>query len=167
MDITRGWRINFRNLEKNCRKCEIWYLTRMDFIKNASDILLCSLWMNEINKVNIEYSTFYDQQCVTFIVPKTKAVNPACYIYIALEGKVWLNYLSYLFITGFLLTLLTVLGIKVIKAQWMSSNFLYLSSSFTEVINIATSHGLRRFPSQKPLKILLMRYFILTGATRG
>lgn len=135
----------------------------MDFIKNASDILLCSLWMNEINKENIEYSTFYDQQCVTFIVPKPKAVNPATYIYIALESQVWLNYLVYMMVTGFLLTLLTVLGIKVNKDHWVSSNFVYLSSSFTEVINIATSHGLKRFPLQKPLKILLMRYFVFSG----
>lgn len=125
-------------------------------------MLLCSLWMSEINNINVDFSTFYDYQCATFVVPKTQQINPATYVYIALEYKVWLSYLSFLLITGVLLTVITMIGITVNKDSWQSSNFATLSSSFTQVINIATSHGLTSFPVQMPLKILVISWMILS-----
>lgn len=155
-EITLNWKIQYRQPEKN--NYDIWYQIVRNVEINASDLAMCSVWMTVNHNIKFDLSAFFDHQCITFLVPKPMPLNEALNIYLSLNAEVWLHFV--LSIIGFILLLcgISKLGILLFGAQqWRDRGWSDLSMSAMNAVNMATAHGVARFPHRHTVKILLTR----------
>lgn len=66
-----------------------------------------------------------------------------------------------------LLTILARIGRKMFKKSWKDKNYVELTRSFLDSMNVATVHGIEKFPKQDSMKTLLSRYYNTTEAERS
>lgn len=155
-EMTRNWNIQFRQPVKS--NYDIWYQIVRNVEINASDLAMCSVWMTVNHNIKFDLSAFFDHQCITFLVPKPMPLNEALNIYLSLNSEVWLYFL--LSTIGFILLLSGIsrmgsflFGVR----QWNDRGWNDLSVSAINAVNMATAHGVARFPHRHTVKILLTR----------
>lgn len=132
---------------------------------------MCSLWMVEDNSKRIELSRSYDTQCVTFVVPIQTPLTQATLIYLTLDYKVWILLILTFIISTMLLKLVAYIGQKQIEKEY-ASHYSSMTVAALEMINIITSHGVVKFPTHLPVRILVMSWtffslLIVTGYLTG
>lgn len=134
--------------------------------EHLSDLSLCSVWETEKNFHQFDLTIYFEHQCGTFIVQKPSYLNEATYIYIPFDFYVWMAFIAMFLTTAFMLRILTSLGFKICKRRWESSKFNSLTYCFLEIVNTTTSHGVTKFPTQIPIRILItcwMMFILLIG----
>lgn len=102
-----------------------------------------------------DMSTFYEQYCITLLVPKPKKLNEATAIYTALSAFIWLLLFLFFFSSSLLLHFISKMEQRLYQRDCQYTDF---SRAVLETVNTATSHSVHRFPSedaQIPVKILL------------
>lgn len=134
----------------------------MDVLKglqaDEADIGLCSIWLSYQHIRDNDLSMYLDYQCVTFLVPRPFRKSEAFFIYFSLQTDVWLYFLGSLILIGLLLTFFSRLSI--FKAE-RRLPYRCLLKSYVEMINAATSHGIAIFPTQTPIKFIVVSWLLL------
>ncbi|GAB0090954.1 uncharacterized protein DMENIID0001_057390 [Sergentomyia squamirostris] len=154
--ITEGWNRGIVQRGFGDPKISPWTQIVKDVQSGEANVALCSPWLNIKHYRVTDLSQSYDQQCLTFLVPRPRIVTAASYIYLPFSGKVWFAYIACLI--GIALILHYFVNRDFIRSNDLSS----LEVVFLEVINIATSHGATRFPRQVPIKILLTSWLAIS-----
>lgn len=126
------------------------WITMFDDLENhTADLAMCSIWVS-VFKDQYDVSSYYNHACNTLIVPMPKRLSEITAIYTTFSGEVWLTFGLLFFATGILLW-----GSAMIGKQTVYVN---VTRSLLEIMNIATSHGVDIFRTQRTsIKILLMR----------
>lgn len=148
--MTKNWKIiyNLRDLETASEP--LYTILFNDLNNNTADIVMCSIWLSPYeNKYDL--STFHELECGTLLVPRPKRLSEFTAIYTTLSGQVWLVFGICFFATGF--SLWGSARIEIVER----TVYMNVSRTFLEVMNIATSHGVRNFPRQRSIKLLLLR----------
>lgn len=91
-------------------------------------------------------------------MPKPKLVNPAAYLYMSLSRSVWFAFLLSFIVVSMILTLIARTGRRTIRKSWKDKHYIDLTRSFMDSLNVATTHGIEKFPKQESMKTLLTRY---------
>lgn len=154
-EVTKNWNktLNFRDFSRT--KISPYLQVMNDLSNRSSDLAMCSIWMLGKYYRNYDLTTFYDQVCTTYLVPKPKKLNEASAIYTALNTSVWLLFLFFFLLSAILLTFISKLEKRLYRRE---SHYLEFTRALLETINIATSHSVHRFPNgQVAVKIILIR----------
>lgn len=155
-DVTRGWNVEYNVYNKN------WINVLNTVHEHENDMALCSIWLTERNHNSFSLSSYFDQQCLTMMVPRQKAINAAAVIYLSLKSSIWL-YFGIAFVSiAFVLVGITKIGIHYKMYEPKNLPFRTLSNAFLEVVNIMTSHGMTHFPLQISIKFAILSWFIFS-----
>lgn len=158
-EITRHWNttLTVRSPISN----ESWHPyqgTLADTKGGLFDTAICGVWITWENYREYDLTSTIDRHCITFLVPVQQLIKNGSTIYISLSGAVWALYVGTFVSTG-------IISIILARIYWTKLNsgkevraFAFLSDSYMDLVNIASSHGIRRFPKQNALKIIVMRY---------
>lgn len=154
-EVTKNWKKTYRFRDFSRTKAQPYTLIMQDLSNKTSDLAMCSIWFLEKYHKNYALTSFYDQLCATFLVPKPKKLNEATAIYKALSPSVWLLFLFFFLLSSVLLNCFS----KMEKLLYQrDSQYLDFTRAVMETINTATSHSVHRFPiGQVPVKIILSR----------
>lgn len=155
-EVTKNWKKIYEFRDFSRTKISPYVTIMKDLLNRSSDLSACSIWLVEKHYISYDMTTFYDQTCSTFLVPKPKKLNEATAIYTALSTSVWSLFLCFLLLSSILLNLIS----KIEKALFQRvSQYTEFSRATLETINIATSHSVHRFPSngKASIQILLTR----------
>lgn len=68
-------------------------------------------------------------------------------------------FLSFILVS-MILTLIARTGKRTLKRLWKDENYLNLTRSFLDSLNVATVHGIEKFPKQDSMKTLFVRYIV-------
>lgn len=157
-DITRNWQKTFNLRDSSRTNHSPYEVLPNDLLNGTSDMAMCSIWLLEKNYKRFDLTTFYDEMCSTFLVPKPKKLNEAIAIYTALQKYVWMLFLSVLLMSIIALSLITKIerSLSIENARQID-----LSHAILETIAIVSSLPIYRLPSnsQVSAKILLIRQF--------
>lgn len=123
---------------------------------------LCSIWMSQFNHKRYDLSTYYGSQCLTMMVPRPKYINEASIIYLSLKSKLWFYFGSAFAAIICMLIAISKIGISTKLYKRRDVPFHNFTKTVTEVVNIATSHGLTKFPAQTPIKFVILAWFIFS-----
>lgn len=134
------------------------HTTVLDDVTNGvADLGMCHLWMHYNHYLEHDLSMFMDRQCVTFLVPINELVSEGSTIYLALSATVWALFIGTMVIVG-------IVYIRLIRFYHLNmmlhksfNTFDYLTKCYTDLIHIASSHGIQRFPKSLALKIIVIR----------
>ena len=151
-EVARNWKINFdrRPLDKDRDLYEEMYVK----VNNrSSDVVMCSVWINERHHQMVALSTYFDWQCVTFLVPIPTKIPEATIIYRTLSATSWAAFLSAFFLTGLSLTFVARLQSNSIACRANRS----IVNCFLDLVNIATAQGLNQMPKSHLLRVILLR----------
>lgn len=155
-DVTRGWNVEYTVYNKS------WRRALGTIHRDENHMILCSIWLTETNYNAYALSSYFDQQCLTIMVPRQKPINVAAVIYLSLQANVWLYFgISFISIV-FVLTGISKLGIKLKMYDTQKLPFRSMSNACIEVINTATEHGMKYFPSQTPIKFAILGWILFS-----
>lgn len=155
-DVTRGWNVQYNVYNKN------WSHVLKTIRKHKNDMALCSIWLTEYNYNSYSLTTYFDQQCLTMMVPRQKPINAAAVIYLSLKSNIWL-YFGIAFVSiAFVLVGITKMEIYFEFYNSKNLPFRTLSDAFLEVVNIMTSHGMTHFPLQTSIKFAILSWFVFS-----
>lgn len=90
-------------------------------------------------------------------VPKPKLINPAAYLYMSLNQHIWIAFLCSFILVSIILTVVAKIGKRILKKSWKDHKYIELPRSFMDSLNVATSHGIEKFPEQDSMKTLFSR----------
>lgn len=76
----------------------------------------------------------------------------------SLDRNVWFAFLFSFIVVSMFLTIISRTGRRTLKKSWKDKNYINLTRSFMDSLNVATTHGIERFPKQDSMKTLLTRY---------
>lgn len=133
-----------------------------------SNFALCSNWLTDHLVERFDVSGCFSHQCGTFLVPRPAPIAHASYIYYPLEDEVWILIFSFLVITTVLYYFFSRIFRKNSAPQANLSQdnppgeFDFMTQSFMDLINIATSHGLQRIVNRASIQILLISWILLS-----
>lgn len=153
--LTKNWKKSFNFRDFSRTNVSPYDMVMTDLSNKSADMSMCSIWLLQKYYRIFDLSTFYDQQCSTFLVPKPLKLNEATSIYMTLDSTVW-----FLFLFFFLLSSVLLYTIAKMEEQLYdkTSVFTDLTRSFLETIGMAASHPVGRIPrDQTSVKILLTR----------
>lgn len=154
-DLTKNWKksYNFRDFSRT--KVAPYTFIMNDLSMNVSDMAMCSIWLIEKYYKSYDLTTFYDQNCATFLVPKPQKLNEASAIYKALDTSVWLLFLFFFLLSSILLNIISKMEKRLYERNSLYTDF---TRAIMETLNTATSHSVHRFTNvQMSIKILLTR----------
>lgn len=78
-DVTRGWDIQY-NIHNHS------YTSLLESVKqHKNDLALCSIWLTDSNYDSFSLSSYFDQQCLTIMVPRQTIINVAAVIYLSVS----------------------------------------------------------------------------------
>lgn len=159
LEISKHWNatINLHRIHPN-ENWDPYETIRMDVTNKSSDMAMCSIWLTYENYNAFDLTSFIDRQCITFLVPVQKLISDVSTIYIALSGAVWALYIGTCIIVGILLIIMANIYFKQMNVGYKIGSFDYLSESYMNLVNIASAHGIQRFPKPIALKTIFMRY---------
>lgn len=137
---------------------DAWYQTVIEIERNASDIAICSIWMTVSHNIEFDITSYFDYQCGTFLVPQPSIVNDAYKIYTTLNPEIWFCILGTVIMTSVCLTYMSKIGSRLLANHWKDEFYTDAVRSSIDVIGMASSHGVSRFPRQGSIKVLIVRY---------
>lgn len=153
-DVTKNWKKTYKFRDFSRTKVSPYSIIMNDLSNRSSDLAMCSIWLLTKYYQSYDLTTFYDQPCLTFLVPKPKKLNEATSIYTALSTNVWMMFLCFFLLSSLLLNFFSKMEKRLFRRHSQYTDF---SSALLETINTVTSHSVHRFPSSGPVKILLAR----------
>lgn len=156
-EMTKNWKKTFTFRDFSKTKVSPYRYVMNDLSNGTSDLAMCSIFILGKNHSRYDFTTFYEQICSTFLVPKPRKLNEATAIYTALSPFVRLLFLFLLVLWSLLLNFISKMEKRLYQRE---SRYTDVTSAVLETINTATSHSVHRFPSQNgqvPVKILLTR----------
>ncbi|KAJ6642098.1 hypothetical protein Bhyg_07044 [Pseudolycoriella hygida] len=159
-EITKSWKKNFKFRDFTKVKINPYAKILDDLSNESSDMAMCALWLVEDINRNFDLSTFYVNQCLTFLVPKPIKLNEATAIYTTLHSYVWLLFSFFLLLSIFLLN-----NIAKIEKRLNGSDSVFTDITVTviETLNTATSHSVVHFPyNQTSVKLVLTSWIFLS-----
>lgn len=163
-EITKNWNRTYKFRDFSRTKVPPYTLIVNDLLNKTSDLGMCSIWVLVKNYKRLDRTTFFEQHCLTILVPKPKKLNEATAIYRAL-GPITRHLLFICFcVSSILLNFFSKMEKRLYQRN---SQYTEFSRAVLETINTATSHPVHRFPrgdGQAPVKILLSRWDILSKA---
>ncbi|KAJ6649859.1 hypothetical protein Bhyg_05100, partial [Pseudolycoriella hygida] len=122
---------------------------------NLVDMRMCSVWLTELDYYDYDLSTFHNHECYTLLTPKPVKLSEVTAIYKTFSSYTWITFVLSFFLFGLLLWVSA-------RIQLMEKTvYTDLSRTFLEVTNIATSHGVDKFPRQYSMNILLLSWILL------
>lgn len=131
-------------------------------LNHKLDMSLCSPWLNEKHHNSHELSSYFDQQCVSIMVPRQKPINVAAIIFLSLKMHTWLYFgITFVSIVG-VLTGISKIGLRIEIFEKRSLPFRDLSTACIEAISTATSHGVSKFPSQTSIRYVIFSWIIFS-----
>lgn len=157
MEITNGWTIQHTKCDISETIKDPWSTVLHNVNNDKSDLAMCSVWLNLKSVTFYDVSNYVDYQCGTFLVPKSKLVNPAAYLYMSLSQSVWGALLFSFILVSVILTFLATIGKRIMKKSWKDEKYIDLTRSFMNALDVATSHGIEKFPTQDSMKALFSR----------
>lgn len=161
-ETTKNWHTKYTLRDPTKESPNPWRMTLNDLGNNISDISMCSVWLIELHFHMCDLSEPYDSQCATFVVPKPTLLTQASLIYMPLSYEVWTAFVITLASTIVLLKFFSYAGRKLFRNSKYETQFKSMGLATIEVINIVTSHGLKRFPVQLPFKVLIISWIIFS-----
>lgn len=124
-----------------------------DLTNRSSDLAMCSIRLTPKYYELYDLSTFYDQMCATFLVPKPVKLNEATAIYTALRRSVWLLFFCVLILSSILLNFISRVENRLYQRE---SQYIDFTTALMEIVNTGTSHPVHRFPSNDRLSIQIL-----------
>lgn len=154
-EVTKNWKVHYNlRMEVGQEKDDPYIIALNDVRAGVSDLAMCSMWLNYDHYSEHDLTTFFYRQCITFLVPVNKLISEGSTIYISLSIAVWSLYVGSLVIVGLVVNQLARIYSHFINKQF--DTFSYLSECYMDLVNIATSHGIQRFPTSIALKIIVI-----------
>lgn len=92
---------------------------------------------------------------IFFLVPKPQLLNAASFLYLSIGADVWCATVVSLIVMSLCFTILAKVGKKWMNNSWKDSVYVDFSRSILDAIDVATSHGLEKFPKQNSMRFLL------------
>lgn len=168
LEISKHWNAKL-NLQKNhpIGNWDPYEAIRAEVANKTSDMAMCSLWLNYEHHHSFDLSSFIDRQCITFLVPVQKLISEGSTIYISLSGAVWALYIGTCVIAGILLIILAKIYFQRMNVGYEIECFDFLSECYLDLVNIASAHGIQRFPKPIALKMIFIRYVLHVIIDRG
>lgn len=154
-EIARPWKIEHTKCDFSSKVTVPWNQVLHNVNDGVSDVAMCSIWMNK-PLTQYDPSTYFDLQCGTFLVPKPRPLNPAAYLYLSLNANDWYFFLLSLILMTMCFTWFTRIGMLVID-PWVDVVYRKFSRSLMDALDMATNHGLVKFPKEQCLKFLVNR----------
>ncbi len=148
-EVIKNWRIKHILRDESITGITPWVTMFDDLENHTADLAMCSIWVS-VFRDTYDVSSHYNHACFTLVVPKPKRLSEVTAIYTTFSGEVWFTFGLLCFATGILLWGSAMVGKRTV--------YVSLSRSFLETMNIATSHGVDIFRTQRTsIKILLIR----------
>lgn len=148
-EVIKNWRVKHILRDESRTGISPWITMFDDLENHTADLAMCSIWVS-VFKDQYDVSSYYNHACNTLIVPMPKRLSEITAIYTTFSGEVWLTFALLFIAAGIVLW-----GSGTIGTQTVYVN---VTRSFLEIMNIATSHGVEIFRTQRTsIKILLMR----------
>lgn len=162
-EVTKNWKMTYKFRDFSRTKSSPYNHVMKDLTNKTSDLAMCSVWILGKNYMKFDFTTYYEQHCSVFLVPKPQKLNEATAIYTALGLTVRLMFAIFFILSSILLNFIS----KMEKLLYhRDSQYVDFVRAVMDTISIATSHSVDRFPSQKkqfPVKILLIRWVIFAS----
>lgn len=150
-EVVKNWNVTHILQDESKTGISPWTKMFDDLENHKADLSMCSIWVS-VFKDQYDVSSYYNHACNTLIVPMPKRLSEITAIYTTFSYDVWLTFGVLFLATVLLLWASAMIGIGE------RAVYVQLSRSFLEIMNIATSHGVEIFQTQKTsIKILLMR----------
>lgn len=87
-------------------------------------------------------------------MPKPKLINPASFLYLSIGADVWCATVISLFLMSMCFTILAKVGQKWMTNSWKDKVYVDFSRSIMDALDVATSHGLEKFPKMNSMRTL-------------
>lgn len=156
-EITRNWKVNYRTGVVIGQGRNDPHMIALNDVKTGvTDLAICSIWLNYDHYLVHDLTTFFDRQCITFLVPVNTLISEGSTIYISLSAAVWCLYIGSFISVGLVIIQLARIYYRSIHHSREFNTFAYLSECYMDLINIATLHGIERFPKSMALKIIVI-----------
>ncbi|GAB0090952.1 uncharacterized protein DMENIID0001_057370 [Sergentomyia squamirostris] len=155
--ITKKWTHNF-TLQSFAANRSCWRSILMDVHLRRSHIAMCGLWLDEDMQSRFDLSQPYFQQCITFLVPRLPPIPRDQYIYLALQGNIWIFYT----IIIVCISMLVYFFVSVSKEHSITLQLEIFIYSILQVLAIATQHSITKFPHRFSAKLLFMSWFFFS-----
>ncbi|XP_037052444.1 uncharacterized protein LOC119085982 [Bradysia coprophila] len=161
-EITHPWTIQPTKCDISQTISDPWSTVLKNVNNGTTDLAMCSVWLNLKSNDFYDATNYIDYQCGTFLVPKPTLVNPAAYLYMSLSRNVWMAFLFSFISTSIIMTLTARTGKRFLKKSWNDKLYIDFSRSFLDSMNVATLHGIEKFPKQDSIKSLFTSWIILS-----
>lgn len=155
-EIIKPWKIEHNKCDFSPTISVPWNTVLYNVNDNISDLAMCSIWMTKPLS-QYDPSTYFDLQCGTFLVPKPHLLNPASYLYMSLSASDWYGFAVSLIVMTLSFSIITKIGRRFI-GSWSDLMYDSFSRSLMDALDMATSHGLAKFPKEHSMKFLLNRF---------
>ncbi|GAB0090953.1 hypothetical protein DMENIID0001_057380 [Sergentomyia squamirostris] len=155
--ITKKWKHSF-SLRYFLPSRSCWRSILMDVHFRQSHIAMCGLWLDEDMQRRFDLSQPYFQQCITFLVPRLPPIPRDQYIYLALQGNIWIFYT----IIIVCISMLVYFFVSVSKEHSITLQLEIFIYSILQVLAIATQHSITKFPHKFSAKVLFMSWFFFS-----
>lgn len=158
-EITKHWNTKMNLLiPSSSAMWDPFKISKSNIKNGSSDTEMCSTWFTYETYQQFDFTTFIDRHCITFLVPLQQLIKEGSVIFVSLSGVVWILFIGTFVITG-------ILSIIVAKVYFKNSRnevraFKFLSECYLDLVSIASSHGIQRFPKPIALKMIIIRYII-------
>lgn len=158
-EVANGWNIEYTKCDFSSTIKVPWNKVLSNVQDDVSDLAMCSNWMSKPLS-QYDTSTYFDFQCGTFLVPKPKTLSPASYLYLSLSVKDWYGFIMSLIVMALCFTLFTKIGSHLF-GSWNDSVYNDFRRSMMDALDMATNHGLNKFPKENAIKLLVYRFGFL------
>lgn len=155
-EVTEHWNVTYAFEDKK-------WVAAFDILSNrTSDMFMCSVWLTESHIKKFDLTHYFDQQCLTMMVPRQKHFNEVAALYAALEPEVWILFTVSFVVVVVLLTAISRFGHRIKMYESHGLPYRDAIKSFTEITNLTTTHGVSSFPTQTPIKITITTWLIFS-----
>lgn len=183
-ETVKNWTVEHVKCDFSNKILDPWSTVLRNVQKNITDLAMCSVWLNVKSTTNFDASNYVDFQCGTFLgmlkyqspvsppelqnliffcsVPKPKLLNAASFLYLSIGADVWCATVVSLIVMSLCFTILAKVGQKWMNNSWKDLVYVDFTRSILDAIDVATSHGLEKFPKQHSMRILLNGLGLMT-----
>lgn len=90
-------------------------------------------------------------------------LSAATFLYLSIGADVWCATVVSLIVMSLCFTILTSMGKKLMENSWMDFVYVDFSRALLDALDVATSHGLIRFPKENSIRFLLYGYGLMVA----
>lgn len=154
-EVTKKWKKTFSLRDLSRTKRPPYVVILEDLSSNLSDLAMCNPWITAENYILYDFTTFYDAECSTFLVPKPRKLNEATSIYTALNTYVWLLFLSLFLLATISLNIISKIEKRLYRRE---SKYIHFPKVLLETIRVTLLQPAQFLSkSRLSLRILMTR----------